>query len=81
LSLIEARRGQLAVSLDTSLRQLGSAHTALREKDEALSRARRQPHVEEHPGLLQDLALLQLKLYGSPGPHLAYSGNQPSFLQ
>jgi len=73
---LDYKRGQLAMSLDTSLRQLGSAHNALREKEDALSRMRhRAPHTDEHPGLLHDLALLQLKLHGNAGPLLTCHGS------
>ena len=73
VSTMDAQRGQLAHSLDASLRQLGSAHHALRDKEQALSRMRsetRASPVDEHPGLMQDLALLQLKLYGDAVPLL-----------
>lgn len=77
-SAMDSKRNQLAHALDTSLRQLGSAQTALRDKDDTLARLRRAPPVDEHPGLLQDLALLQLKLYGSTTPLLTCAGSSPS---
>ena len=52
----------LRLRAHASLRQLGSAHNALRDKEHALSRMRsetRSAAVDEHPGLMQDLALLQ----------------------
>ena len=70
-----SRRRRGAVSLDASLRQLGSAHSVLRNREEELVRLRRAAPTDEHPGLLRDLQMLQLKLYGggSPVPMLKQS--------
>ena len=65
MSRIDVQRGNLAISLDTSLRQLGSAQKALRGQERVISRMRWAPPMDEHPGLMQELTLLQLKLYGT----------------
>ena len=82
VSRVAQDRVKLASSLDSTRRQLGSAQHGVRERDEQLRRMR-HAHAEkdEHPGLLQDLQILQLKLYGNQGfgggPSLRAIGGLP----
>ena len=55
---MSAQRGQLAISLESSLRQLGTAHTELQKKAGRAQRAEPSPGAW---GLLQELQALQLK--------------------
>lgn len=76
LSVVSGQRGNLAVSLDASLRQLGSAHKELH--DHRMRHHGRPQSFDSQPGswgLLQDLHQLHLKLHDGRSPAL---GGPPS---
>ena len=71
LSVVFTQRSSLAVSLDQSLRQLGTAHEELHSHRMRMSGKLLPTGLEKQPGswgLLQDLHQLHLKLHDGTPP-------------